>query len=287
MRFSLAEAMCDPSHYAPLARAAEEAGFHAMTLPDSVAYPETSDSKYPYTPDGDRGFLEDKPFLDPFCLASVLGAVTTNLRFHTFVVKLPIRHPVLVAKQVASTAALTQDRFGFGVGLSPWPDDYRLTGVAWEGRGRRMDEMIAIVRGLLRGGYFHFDGECFHVDSIKISPVPARAVPVLIGGHSDAALDRAAKLGDGWMHGGGDTADLARMIAQLRELRKRHGRGEEPFEIHVLSKDAYTREGVQRLEELGVTDAIIGFRNAYEADAMPLEKKLSAIRRLGEKVVRP
>ncbi len=285
MRFSLAEAMCDPSHYAPLARAAEEAGFHAMTLPDSIAYPETSDSKYPYTPDGDRGFLEDRPFLDPFCLASALGATTTRLRFDTFVVKLPIRHPVLVAKQVASVAALTGDRFGFGVGLSPWPEDYRLTGVAWEGRGRRMDEMLAILRGLLGGGYFGFEGECFRVERVKICPVPARPVPLLIGGHSEAALSRAARLADGWMHGGSDTAELARLVDRVLALRREHGRGGEPFAIHVLSKDAYSKEGIRRLEGMGVTDAIVGFRNAYERDEMPLEKKLTAVKRLAERVM--
>jgi probable F420-dependent oxidoreductase len=286
MRFSFAEAMCDPEQYAPLARAAEEAGFHAMTLPDSVAYPEVSDSKYPYTPDGDRGFLEDKPFLDPFCLASVLGAITTRLQFHTFVVKLPIRHPVLVAKQVATVAALTHDRFSFGVGLSPWPDDYRIVGVPWEGRGRRMDEMLSILRGLLRGGFFRFDGEHFALESVKICPVPARPVPLLIGGHSEAALARAAKLGDGWMHAGGDAAELARLIARLNELRREHGRAGEPFEVHVLSRDAYSRDGIRRLEDLGVTDAIVGVRNAYERDTMPLEKKIAAVRRLGDAIVR-
>ena len=285
MRFSLAEAMCDVSHYAPLARAAEEAGFHAMTLPDSVAYPEVSDSKYPYTPDGDRAFLEDKPFFDPFCLASALGAVTTRLRFHTFVVKLPIRHPVLVAKQVASVAALTQDRFSFGVGLSPWADDYLLTGVPWEGRGRRMDEMLAVMRGLLRGGYFAFEGECFRLESVKICPVPARPVPLLIGGHSEPALERAAKLADGWMHGGSDTAELARLVRRELELHRQHRRDGEAFEIHVLSKDAYSKEGIRRLEDMGVTDAIVGFRNAYQPDEMPLEKKLAAVKRLGEKVL--
>src|SRR5258707_14720049 len=102
MRFSLAETMCDPAQYVPLARAAEEVGFHAYTLPDSLAYPEVSDSKYPYTKDGDRGFLEDKPFLEPFSLIPALAMVTSRLRFHTFVVKLPVRHPVLLAKQAAS-----------------------------------------------------------------------------------------------------------------------------------------------------------------------------------------
>src|SRR5262245_17295649 len=111
MRFSLAEAMCDPEQYVPLARAAEAAGFHAYTLPDSLAYPEVSDSKYPYTPDGDRRFLENKPFLDPFALASALGMVTEKLRFHTFVLKLAVRQVVIVAKQTATAAVLTRDRF--------------------------------------------------------------------------------------------------------------------------------------------------------------------------------
>src|SRR5580693_4251989 len=117
MRFSLAETMCDPAQYVPLAQAAEEVGFHAYTLPDSIAYPEVSDSKYPYTPDGDRRFLEDKPFIEPFSLIPALAMATERLRFHTFVVKLAIRHPLLVAKQAASVAVMTNDRFGFGVGV--------------------------------------------------------------------------------------------------------------------------------------------------------------------------
>jgi|SRR5579883_2953085 len=285
MRFSLAETMCDQAQYVSLARAAEESGFYAYTLPDSIAYPEVSDSKYPYTPDGNRQFLEDKPFIEPFSLIPALGMVTEKLRFHTFVVKLAIRHPVLVAKQAASVAVMTNDRFGFGVGLSPWPEDFRLCGVPWEGRGKRMDEMIAIIRGLLRGGYFAFDGEHFKVESIKMCPVPKKPLPILIGGHSDAALRRAAALGDGWMHAGGSHDELVKLLAKLTELRKEYGRDKEPFEVHVISMDAYSLDGVRRLEDLGVTDVIVGFRKAYEADVMPLEKKLFAIRRYGESII--
>ena len=154
MRFSYAESMTNPQLYAPLAKAAEETGFHSMIVPDSICYPKVSDSKYPYTPDGNREFLEDKPFIEPFSLIPALGAVTDRLRFNTFVVKLPIRNPVLTAKQASSVAVLTGNRFGFGVGISPWPDDYRIVGQPWERRGRRMDEMIEIIRGLCRGGFF-------------------------------------------------------------------------------------------------------------------------------------
>ena len=80
MRFSYAEAMCEPSHYIPLARAAEEAGYTSMTIPDSICYPEESDSRYPYTADGERTFIEDKPFIEPFVLMGALTAVTMRLR---------------------------------------------------------------------------------------------------------------------------------------------------------------------------------------------------------------
>src|SRR5579863_3697584 len=91
--------MTDPSFYAPLARAAEEAGFASMMVPDSICYPEHSDSRYPFNPDGSREFLEDKPFLEPFSLIPALGAVTRQLRFITCVLKLPVRHPVLAASR--------------------------------------------------------------------------------------------------------------------------------------------------------------------------------------------
>jgi probable F420-dependent oxidoreductase len=285
MRFSFAESMCDPRHYAPLAVEAERAGFHSFTIPDSICYPERSDSKYPYTPDGNREFLKDAPFIEPFSLIPALGAVTERLRFTTFVVKLPVRQPVLVAKQAASVAVLTGDRFGFGVGLSPWPDDFQVTGVPWEGRGRRMDEMIEIVRGLTKGGFFEFHGECFDIPSIALCPVPAKPIPILIGGHADAALRRAARLGDGWMHAGGDGAELERMLARLSELRKQAGRENGPFEVHAIAMDAYTPDGVRRLEDLGVTDAIVGFRNMYQPDAMPLQQKIDALRAYADNVI--
>ncbi|MBA3653468.1 MAG: TIGR03619 family F420-dependent LLM class oxidoreductase [Actinobacteria bacterium] len=289
MRFTYAEAMIDPAYWLPLAQAAEAAGFASITIADSVAYPEVSNSTYPYSPDGSREFLEDKPFLDPFVLIAAMGAVTTRLRFTTFVIKLPIRSPVLVAKQAASVAVLTGNRFVFGVGTSPWPEDYELTGVPWERRGRRMDEAVDIVRGLCQpaGDYFEYHGEIYDVPSIKITPVPTAPIPILIGGHHDAALRRAARVGDGWMHGGGDPAALPALLARLAELRNECGTADRPFEIHVISADAYSADGVRRLEDMGVTDAIVGFRWPYvrEHDTEPLQQKVDALNRFADTVI--
>jgi probable F420-dependent oxidoreductase len=277
--------MCDPSHYLPLARAAEDAGWHSFVIPDSICYPEVSDSKYPYTPDGERTFLADKPFLEPFSLIPALGAVTSRLRFTTFVIKLPIRHPVLVAKSVTSVAVLTGGRLGLGVGVSPWPDDFRIMGQDWKSRGRRMDEMIEIIRGLTRGGFYGFAGRHYQLERIKIAPVPEQPIPILIGGHSEPALRRAARIGDGWMHAGGDPAELARCLARLAELRREFGREREPFEIHVISLDAYSLDGIRRLADAGVTDAIVGFRDMYRGPDLPLQEKLDMLRRYADDVI--
>jgi probable F420-dependent oxidoreductase len=285
MRFSLAESMCDPSHYLPLATAADKWGWTSFVVSDSICYPEVSDSRYPYTPDGDRSFLQERPFIEPFSLIPAMGAVTERLRFTTFVVKLPIRHPVLVAKSASSVAVLTHNRFGLGVGLSPWPDDFRICNQDWRSRGKRMDEMIEIIRGLTRGGFYEFHGKHYDLESIKICPVPTEPIPILIGGHAEAALRRAARLGDGWMHAGGDQEDLEQLLRRLGELRREYGRDREPFEIHVISFEAYTLEGIRRLEDLGVTDVIVGFRNAYEEDTLTLDQKIDALERYADNVI--
>ena len=286
MRFSFAESLTDPSFYIPLAKAAEDAGYHSMTIADSIAYPFESDSKYPYTPDGSREFLDGKEIVEAFVLTAALGAVTTKLRFNFFVLKLPVRHPALTAKQAGSLAALTGNRLGLGVGTSPWPEDYELVGVPFDKRGKRMDECIEIVKGLTTGDYFEFHGDFYDIPKTKMSPAPTQPIPILVGGHADVALRRAARL-DGWMHGGGSSPEeLDRLIARVNKFREEEGKTG-PFEIHVISMDAYTADGIKRLEDKGVTDAIVGFRYPYITgpDPEPLEKKIRNLERFAEKVI--
>src|ERR1700704_2463221 len=209
--------MTDPTYYIPLARAVEAAGYHAMTIPDSVAYPYESDSTYPYTSDGSREFLDGKAFIEAFVMAGALCAVTTTLKFNFFVLKLPIRPPALVAKQAGSVNALFDNRLGLGVGTSPWPEDYELMGVPFAKRGKRMDECIEIIKGLTTGDYFEFHGEFYDIPKTKMTPEPTQPIPILIGGHADAALRRAARA-DGWMHGGGDPEELDRLIGRVNQL---------------------------------------------------------------------
>jgi probable F420-dependent oxidoreductase len=287
MRFSYTEVMTDPTYYVPLAQAAEDAGYDGFIVPDSIFYPADADSTYPYNADGTREFLADKPFIEPFSLIPALGAVTTRLTFATFVIKLPIRNPVLIAKQVSSVAVLTNNRLHLGVGTSPWQEDYDVCDVPWKGRGRRMDEAMEIVRGLTNGGFFEYHGEVYDFSAVKLTPVPTEPVPLLIGGHGDAALRRAARLADGWMSAKADDDLLERGLTRLAELRREYGRDQEPFLVYTPSIEAFTVDGVRRLEELGVTDVIVGFRDPYvaEPDHQPLAEKLDLLRWYADNVI--
>jgi alkanesulfonate monooxygenase SsuD/methylene tetrahydromethanopterin reductase-like flavin-dependent oxidoreductase (luciferase family) len=283
VRFTYAEAMTDATYYLPLAQAAEAAGYASITVADSIAYPKDSDSTYPYTPDGSRTFLEDKDFIETFVLVAAMGAVTST----PFVLKLPVRPPVLVAKQAASVAVLTNNRVALGVGISPWPEDFAIMGVPFAKRGKRMDECMDIVRGLTAGGYFEFHGEFYDIPAIKISPTPSEPIPLLVGGHADAALRRAVVRGDGWMHGGGGTDELDVLLAKIADIRKAEGLEHKPFEIHVISLDAYTVDGIKRLEDRGVTDVIVGFRIPYivGSDTEPLADKIDHLNRYADSII--
>ena len=87
------------------------------------------------------------------------------------------------------------------------------------------------MRGLTTGGGFEHHGELIDVARMKLCPVPTAPIPILVGGHADRVLRRAATLGDGWVHGGGDPADLPRLLARLAELRREAGREADPFEV--------------------------------------------------------
>ena len=120
MRFAYHACMCPVDQYLPLAKETEALDFDGFTLPDSICYPKIADTKYPYNADGSRNFLDGMPFVEPFSAIPAMAAVTSKLRFTTSVVKLAIRNPVLVAKQLTTINAMFPNRFAFGAGLSPW-----------------------------------------------------------------------------------------------------------------------------------------------------------------------
>ena len=133
-------------------------------------------------------------------LNATAAVVTSRLVVQTAVYLLPLRHPVPVARQVATLAALAPGRLVFGVGLGGEdPAELRACGIDPATRGRRMDEALAVLRPLLTGAEVTVSGAFFRLDQVRIQPAPEPPVPIVIGGRSDAALRRVARHGDGWL----------------------------------------------------------------------------------------
>jgi alkanesulfonate monooxygenase SsuD/methylene tetrahydromethanopterin reductase-like flavin-dependent oxidoreductase (luciferase family) len=263
MRFGYHATMCNPAYYAELAKAAEAAGYDTFTLPDSICYPKDADSKYPYNDDGSREFLDGVPFIEPFSLVPWMAAVTSKLKFSTSVLKLPIRNPVILAKQVTSVAVLTGNRFELGVGLSPWKEDFLATETDYDTRGQRMEHILAIYRGLESGDYFGYESEYYNFPPIKLCPVPTKPVKILYGSHSEPGMRRAAKLCNGWISAGGHMNELAHMIGRLGDYRKQFGTDDNEFDLQVMGPEVYNPDAIKRLADMGVQECHVAFRNAY------------------------
>ena len=286
MRFHCAESMTKIEYYVPLAKAVEEMGYHGFVMGDSLIYPKSSDTAYSYTEDGGREFLENKAFVESFILATAILTATTKLEVTSNVIKLPVRPPLYSAKLASSVAALSGNRFNFGVGLSVWPEDYEVMGVPYAKRGKRFDECLEIVRGLCAGGYFEYKGEFYDLPPVKLNPVPTKQMPILIGGHSDAAFKRAAKY-DGFMFAGGGIDVLKPMVDAINGYRAEYGRADQPFQLFATQIGKVTVDSVRQMEDLGVTDMPVVFRNVYavEEDTQSLQDKLDSYARFADEVI--
>jgi probable F420-dependent oxidoreductase len=265
-----------------IAKAAEEVGFDSIALPDSLFYMEKAAADYPYTPDGSRMWNENTPWVDPLIAAAAMGAVTTTLRFYTNVLKLGSRNPLLLARQVGSVANLTDNRFGFGVGIGWAPEEFEWCGVPYKRRGARVDEMIEVIKLVLGGGMVEFHGEFYDFDRLQMSPAPSEPVPLYVGGHTDVALRRAARL-DGWTSAMMTGDQLAETIRTLSKYRDEYGRGDRPFEFQAVCIDKFGVDGHRELAESGVTDNIVipWVFDGLGFDA-PLDKKKDSLKRFAD-----
>ncbi|GAB2757778.1 TIGR03619 family F420-dependent LLM class oxidoreductase [Amycolatopsis magusensis] len=286
MKFSLSVAMSPLDQLTELAVAAEESGFSSVVLPDSLFYSEEVSADYPYTPDGNRFWNEETPWADPLVAAAAMGAVTTNIEFYTSVLKLGSRNPVLLARQVNSVAALTGGRFGLGLGVGWSPEEFEWCGAPYARRGARVNEAIEVLRLILDGGMVEYHGEFFDFGKLRMSPTPPSRVPFYIGGHTEVALRRAAKYGDGWSSAMMKFDDLRSTISRLRELLAEAGRADVPFEYQAVCIDRFGVDGYRQQAEIGVTDVIT---MPWMFDGIGFDGELSAkkdsIRKFGDEVI--
>lgn len=253
MKFWQVVSFSEPDQLLGIARAAEEAGFEGVLLSDHLFFPGELRTRYPYSEDGKPMFDGTTPFPDVFVTIAAMAAVTTRLRFGTMVYILPLRHPLEVAKSVGTAALLSQGRVMLGTGAGWIREEYDALGVDFATRGRRYDEMIEVLRKAWTGRMTEHRGAIFDLGSFQMSPAPAEPVPICVGGITELALRRAARLGDGWI-GTGQTPDQAiALLGRLRALRGAAGRAAAPFEAIVPLVTPPDAGDYARLEEAGMT----------------------------------
>jgi alkanesulfonate monooxygenase SsuD/methylene tetrahydromethanopterin reductase-like flavin-dependent oxidoreductase (luciferase family) len=166
---------------------------------------------------------------DGLVQATALSLLHPTLPVYSGVYLLPLRHPVLVARQLADISRIAPGRLVFGVGVGGEDrGEVSICGVDPATRGLRMEECLTIVRQLLTGKPVTFHGRFFDIDDAVIAPAPAKAIPIVVGGRSDAAIRRAGRLGDGWLGIWASPRRFADAVAMAAHEAARSGRPDPP-----------------------------------------------------------
>lgn len=287
MRFCQILTFSPADHLVPIARHAEAVGFDSIAFSDHVAYPIGFTTPYPYSTDGMPAYAPTSPWMDPLVSIAACAAVTERLRFFTNIYVLGYRHPVSVAKQVSSTAFLTGGRFSFGVGAGWLREEFDALDQPFERRGARMMEGIEILRKLWTGEPVAHHGEFYDFEAIQMTPKPDEPIPVLMGGHTDLAVTRAARVGDGWLGLDYDVDDLLAILDRIAGLRRDAGRDHLPFEIATGVRAKPEPDLCAELAARGVTTLITSAFGFGRTDPNDLDGCLEAMSGYAARFIEP
>ncbi|HSG91411.1 MAG TPA: LLM class F420-dependent oxidoreductase [Pseudomonadales bacterium] len=238
-----------------LCRRAEAVGFESVWGGEHVVLPDSIASKYPYTADGKIPAEPDTPIPDPLIWLAFVAAAAPTLRLGTCILIVPQRNPLVLAKELATLDRLSGGRVELGLGVGWLREEFDALGVPWARRGARNDEYIAAMRALWAGPHAEFHGEFVDFAPVTCSPRPVHGdIPVLVGGDTDAAIDRAVRIADGYFPGEGDAARLGDLIERLRRACDGAGRDPDSIEINAMfgAQMADPVAGVEQMAALGV-----------------------------------
>jgi probable F420-dependent oxidoreductase len=270
-----------------LARAAEAAGFESLWVSDHVVMPATFASRYPFAADGRATWPSETPYVDALIALALIVAVTEQATVGTAVLVLPLRHPIIVAKQLASLDACSAGRLCLGVGAGWLREEFDALGVPFESRGSRLDEWIELLRDCWTGTPGAHVGTHYSLpDGVLCLPTPAHEVPVLIGGHSKAALRRAGRLGDGWLAQQSldeiDTGEIEVAVDLMRAAAEDEGRDSFRGKVVLRIVDSAGRSSdvarrLPELERAGVDEVIVDVAWADGDPAADYERMSAAV----------
>lgn len=284
MQFVLSTFATPTTHVAELAVAAEQAGWSMLTLSEHIVNFATLKTPYPYTADGSRRWPEFTEFPDQFIVIAAAAALTKRLRFTTNAFVLPMRNPFLAAKALATLSVLSGNRVCPSIGVGWSREEFELMQQDFSTRGKRCDEMIEVMRLLWSGEYVEYHGQYYSFDRLEMNPRPAGYIPLWIGGISEAALRRVARLGDGWLTDLQPAADIVASIEKIRAWRRELGR-DPKFDVMSTPADVFDVDGYRRLEEQGVTHIIMQPWQIYHPGTQDLGLQKDSVRRYADEVI--
>src|SRR5213594_1540331 len=255
-----------PAALETLVKRGESLGFASVMIADHLVFPVTIKSRYPYTVSGD--FPGHGDVLDQLSLMAFVAAKTTRLRLVTSVMIVPYRNPVLTAKALATIDVLSNGRVTLGVGVGWMREEFDALGAPdFDRRGAVTDEYLRIFKTLWTESPASFSGEFYRFESIKCLPQPVQKPhpPIWVGGHSRAALRRAARHGDGWHPVGANPAamlappEFKTLLDELRRLTEAEGRDPRALTISYKAPlyDAGVPAGGVRRPFSGTTDRVL------------------------------
>jgi probable F420-dependent oxidoreductase len=263
MKFGLAFASSigiDHASAMEVCRTAEAVGFESLWGGEHVILPSRIDSKYPYTPDGKIPAQPDTPIPDPLIWLAFAAAAAPTMRLGTCILIVPQRNPLVLAKELATLDQLSGGRVELGLGVGWLKEEFDALGVPWERRGARNDEYIAAMRALWAGPHAQFHGEFVDFEPVTCSPRPVQAsIPILVGGDTEAAINRAVRLADGYFPGEGNVDRLEALITRLRHAAEDAGRDPQSIEINAMfgAQMADPVAGAEQLAAIGVSRAMV------------------------------
>ena len=285
MRFSISVAFQPVEQLAAIARAADECGYDALSIPDHVVDLETLETPYPYTPDGARRWDHDAPWADPWVLAASLAAITTNVHFYTSVYVAALRSPYQVAKSVGTAAVLSGNRVALGVGVGWCREEFELMGQDFSTRGKRTDEALDLLAELWSPGWNQFGGTFYPTPRLVMEPTPTARIPIYVGGLSEVGMRRAARH-DGWIGDLYSIEEASRHARRLAEIREEIGATGD-FRFITALTDAFLPEQFAAAEAGGVTDVWTMPWAYYHGLDCTLEQKVDGIQRFAGDVLEP
>jgi len=257
----------NPEMLAHLATTAERCGFESIWTVEHVVIPQDYKSPYPYSSSGKIPGGEDFDIPDPLLPLAYAAAVTKTLKLGTAVVILPQRHPLYMAKEVATLDKLSNGRVMLGIGSGWLKEEFDALGLDFHVRGRRTDEAIEAIRVLWRENVASFSGKHFNFSQVKSYPKPVQpgGVPILVGGHSPAATRRAGRLGDGFFPAFGNPDRLKGLFAMVAEEAKKAGRDPNRIELSCMARARL--DEIKAVQDLGVRRVVLG-PPAFDKDGL-------------------